>query len=99
MLFFKNFLEKVNLSVQKTVYTSETGFELQSKGGDGMEKFEKLLESARIAVERFVRFRVNIRADAEDILQDVYLAAYQKFPQPAESHLLSRQTHKRQAWK
>lgn len=46
-----------------------------------MDEFEKLLESERISVERFVRFRMSDTADAEDILQEVFLAAYQKFPQ------------------
>lgn len=43
--------------------------------------FETLLEAERVAVERFVRFRIGTEADAEDVLQEVYLAAYQKFHQ------------------
>lgn len=43
--------------------------------------FEKLLEAERVSVERFVRFRLNFQADADDVLQEVYLTAYQKFPQ------------------
>lgn len=43
--------------------------------------FEKLLEAERVSVERFVRFRLNFQADANDVLQEVYLTAYQKFPQ------------------
>ena len=46
-----------------------------------MEAFENLLESERTVVERFVRYRISEQADAEDVLQEVYLAAYQKFPQ------------------
>ena len=46
-----------------------------------MDEFEKLLDAARVSVERLVRYRLNSRADADDVLQDVYLAAYQKFPQ------------------
>lgn len=46
-----------------------------------MDEFEKLLEDARLGVERFVRFRLSARADADDVLQEVYLTAYQKFPQ------------------
>lgn len=46
-----------------------------------MDEFEKLLETERVAVERFVRFRLNSTTDADDVLQEVYLAAYQKFPQ------------------
>lgn len=46
-----------------------------------MYEFEILLEAASVAVERFVRFRISSKADADDILQEVYLTAYQKFPQ------------------
>lgn len=46
-----------------------------------MDEFEKLLETERASVERFVRFRMNYRIDADDILQEVFLLAYQKFPQ------------------
>lgn len=44
-----------------------------------MDDFEKLLEINRSSVERFVRFRLNSKADADDVLQEVYLIAYQKF--------------------
>ncbi|MBQ6094550.1 MAG: RNA polymerase sigma factor, partial [Lachnospiraceae bacterium] len=46
-----------------------------------MSEFEKLLGQVRISVERFVRYKIADRADAEDVLQEVYLAAYQKFAQ------------------
>lgn len=46
-----------------------------------MESFEDLLQANRTAVERFVRFRIQNPADAEDILQDVCLTAYRKFGQ------------------
>lgn len=49
-----------------------------------MEVFEKLLEAERGSVERFVRFRMHSKADADDVLQEVYLAAYEKFPQLKE---------------
>lgn len=45
-----------------------------------MEQFEALLASARTAVERWVRARTGSAADAEDILQETYLAAFQGFP-------------------
>lgn len=44
-----------------------------------MDKFESLLESERVSIERFVRFRISSKADADDILQEVFLTAYQKF--------------------
>ena len=46
-----------------------------------MDEFEKLLEAERVSVERFVRFRLNSKADADDVLQEVFLVACQKFPQ------------------
>lgn len=46
---------------------------------DAMGQFETLLEAEWAAVERFVRFRMNEKADADDVLQEVFLAAYQKF--------------------
>ena len=49
-----------------------------------MDKFESLLESERVSIERFVRFRISSKADADDILQEVFLTAYQKFPRAEE---------------
>lgn len=46
-----------------------------------MEDFEALLSAERINAERFVRFHISARADAEDVLQEIYLTAYRKFPQ------------------
>ena len=46
-----------------------------------MDEFEKLLEAERASVERFVRFRLNSKADADDVLQEVFLVACQKFYQ------------------
>ncbi len=50
-----------------------------------MEDFEQALLANRRAVERYVRFRVNSPADAEDILQDVYAAALAGFPNLADA--------------
>lgn len=46
-----------------------------------MDEFEKLLEAERISVERFVKFRISAKADAEDVLQEVFFTAYQKYAQ------------------
>ncbi len=46
-----------------------------------MEAFEVLLEVERVVVERFVRYQIGSKSDAEDVLQEVYLSAYQKFVQ------------------
>ena len=44
-----------------------------------MEEFAALLASGRTATERWVRAHVSNPQDAEDILQETYLAAYQGF--------------------
>lgn len=44
-----------------------------------MTEFESLLAQHGAAVERFVKFRMDSRQDAEDILQETYLLAFQKF--------------------
>lgn len=46
-----------------------------------MDEFERFLEAERVSVERFVRFRMSSKADADDVLQEIFLTAYQKFPQ------------------
>ncbi len=45
-----------------------------------MDEFVNLLEAERVSVERFVRFRISSKADADDVLQEVFLTAYQKLP-------------------
>lgn len=44
-----------------------------------MDGFEALLDANRLPVERWVKFHVA-GPDAEDILQETYLAAYEAFP-------------------
>ena len=44
-----------------------------------MDEFEKLLRDVSSGVERFVRYRLPSQADADDVLQEVYLSAYRKF--------------------
>ncbi|MBQ8780128.1 MAG: RNA polymerase sigma factor [Oscillospiraceae bacterium] len=44
-----------------------------------MTEFELLLSECKNAVERFVRFRLSSRSDADDILQETFLTAFQKF--------------------
>ena len=46
-----------------------------------MDEFEKLLTEVSSGVERFVRYRLPSQTDADDVLQEVYLSAYRKFPQ------------------
>ena len=43
--------------------------------------FERLLAEHRTAAERYVRFRLSSRSDADDVLQEVYLTAYHRFEQ------------------
>ena len=45
-----------------------------------MDGFEALLEKSRTGVERWVKAHVGNTADAEDILQETYLAAFRGFP-------------------
>ena len=42
-------------------------------------EFEALLNAHKRAVERFVFFKISDRQDAEDLLQEVYLSAFQRF--------------------
>lgn len=44
-----------------------------------MTEFEQLLNDCEAAVERFVNFKISSKSDAEDVLQDVFLSAFQKF--------------------
>lgn len=44
-----------------------------------MDEFESLLAQSRTGVERWVKARISNHADAEDILQETYLAAYRCF--------------------
>ena len=44
-----------------------------------MDEFEKLLEAERVSVERFVRFRMSSKADADDVLQEIFLTAIRSF--------------------
>ena len=46
---------------------------------DMQAEFEKLLQENKNAVERFVRFKIPADYGAEDVLQEVYLAAYLGF--------------------
>lgn len=42
-------------------------------------EFDSLLGGCKNAVERFVRFKLTSKADADDVLQEVFWAAFQKF--------------------
>lgn len=43
-----------------------------------MDNFEQLLRECMPALERFVKFKINNRFDAEDILQETYITAARK---------------------
>lgn len=81
MIFSEKLYPEMNLLISVSVYIDETGFNYCITGGDDMDDFEKLLNAERVSVERFVRFRLNCKADADDVLQEVYLTAYKKFSQ------------------
>ena len=44
-----------------------------------MSEFEKLLQENLVPLQRYVNFNINNMHDAEDIIQDVCLAATSKF--------------------
>lgn len=46
-----------------------------------MDDFEKMLSEELVSIERFVRFKISSKADAEDVLQEVYFTASQRFSQ------------------
>ena len=46
-----------------------------------VSELEKLISRERISIERFVRLKICVKEDADDILQNVYITAMQKFNQ------------------
>ena len=46
-----------------------------------MDEFEEKLKAERESVERFVRFRIPSKTDADDVFQEVYLTACRKYSQ------------------
>ena len=44
-----------------------------------MSEFEMLISEHRNAVERYLRFNIPSKADSDDVLQEVWLAAYRQF--------------------
>ncbi len=68
----------MNLFPYNFDYISETGFKLKT-GGDVMSEFEQLFNDNKLAVERFVKFKISKIDDAEDILQEVFLIAFENF--------------------
>lgn len=41
-------------------------------------RFEELLRGSKSAIERFVYYKIKFKEDAKDIIQDVYMTAFQK---------------------
>jgi len=70
------FFDFVNLLCEFFVYLYESAFDTY-KGGEDVEQIEILMELHRSAVERYVRYRLP-SADAEDVLQEIWLTAFQK---------------------
>ena len=44
-----------------------------------MNEFERLLQENLVPLERYVKFKINNKHDAEDIIQDVCFIATMKF--------------------
>ena len=51
------------------------------------ETFETLLEKNRVAVERYVNFRMPSAHDADDVIQETYLAAFSHFGELRDARL------------
>lgn len=56
----------------------EIDFKYES-GGDTVSEFESLLKEHFLPLQRYVRYKISNRHDAEDILQEVCLTASQSF--------------------
>ena len=70
----------MNLSVPDNDYIGENRFSAANNNAEeGVDGFEKLLAACRTAVERYVRAHISSRTDAEDVLQETYLAAFGSF--------------------
>ena len=70
----------MNLLRFSIVYNGESALH-HKKGGEFMESFEQLLIEHRGAVERYVRYRISSKSDADDVLQEVYISAFRRFEQ------------------
>ena len=46
-----------------------------------MDEIAKLISQEKVSIERFVKFKINIKEDAQDVLQDIYETAMNKFDQ------------------
>ena len=69
----------MNLFDLNSVYINEP---VTSKTEEkNVSEFEELISRERISIERFVRFKICVEEDADDILQNVYITAMQKFNQ------------------
>lgn len=69
----------MNLSIPFFIYIGEINFKFNLRGGEDMDDFSRFLHECYDALERFVKFKVENKTDAEDIIQDTCLAAYTNF--------------------
>ena len=72
-------LSFLNLSIPFFIYIGEINFKFNLRGGENMDDFSRFLHECYGALERFVKFKVENKTDAEDIIQDTCLAAYTNF--------------------
>lgn len=70
---------ELNLLLFYFGYKGEIDFKLLTGGENVYKEFEKLLQENLLPLERYVKFKVNNKFDAEDIIQDVCLTATKKF--------------------
>ena len=52
-----------------------------TEGGDDVAEFEELLAQVKKSVEYFVKCKISSMEDAQDVLQETYLTAYQRYGQ------------------
>ena len=71
-------LFNLNLLLQNSDYIIESAFK-SIMGGEDVSEFEVLADVCRSSVERYVRFHIANKADSDDILQEVWLAAFKQF--------------------
>ena len=49
-----------------------------------MDRFDELAAECRNAVKRYVRYKISSKADGDDILQEVWLTAFEQFDRIAD---------------
>ncbi len=67
----------MNLSILSLVYICEPV--IKNLEAENVGEIEKLISQEKISIERFVKFKINVKEDAQDIMQDIFETAIQKY--------------------